>query len=137
MQISFSTQQGNVPVTVMQLAGDIDASTYTDVINMAQQTFDEGSRNLLIDLSKVPYVSSAGLMSLHTIVRIFAGQSVQPKEGGRPSFRAINKEQDGPVRAHVKLLSPQPAVEPVLDMVGLKLFFDIHTNLEAAVNSFQ
>ena len=46
MQISFSTQQGNVPVTVMQLAGDIDASTYTDVINMAQQTFDEGSRNL-------------------------------------------------------------------------------------------
>ncbi len=137
MQISFSTQQGNVPVTVMQLAGDIDASTYTDVINMAQQTFDEGSRNLLIDLSKVPYVSSAGLMSLHTIVRIFAGQSVQPKEGGRPSFRAINKEQDGPVRAHVKLLSPQPAVEQVLDMVGLKLFFDIHTNLEAAVNSFQ
>lgn len=137
MQISFSTQQGNVPVTVMQLAGDIDASTYTDVINMAQQTFDEGSRNLLIDLSKVPYVSSAGLMSLHTIVRIFAGQSVQPKEGGRPSFRAINKEQDGPVRAHVKLLSPQPAVEQVLDMVGLKLFFDIHTNLEDAVNSFQ
>lgn len=137
MQISFSTQQGNVPVTVMQLAGDIDASTYTDVINMAQQTFDEGSRNLLIDLSKVPYVSSAGLMSLHTIVRIFAGQSVQPKEGGRPSFRAINKEQDSPVRAHVKLLSPQPAVEQVLDMVGLKLFFDIHTNLEAAVNSFQ
>lgn len=137
MQISFSTQQGNVPVTVMQLAGDIDASTYTDVINMAQQTFDEGSRNLLIDLSKVPYVSSAGLMSLHTIVRIFAGQSVQPKEGGRPSFRAINKEQDGPVRAHVKLLSPQPAVEQVLDMVGLKLFFDIHANLEAAVNSFQ
>ena len=137
MQISFSTQQGNVPVTVMQLAGDIDASTYTDVINMAQQTFDEGSRNLLIDLSKVPYVSSAGLMSLHTIVRIFAGQSVQPKEGGRPSFRAINKEQDGPVRAHVKLLSPQPAVEQVLDMVGLKLFFDIHANLEDAVNSFQ
>lgn len=137
MQISFFTQQGNVPVTVMQLTGNIDASTYTDVINNAQQAFDEGSRNLLIDLSNVPYVSSAGLMSLHTIVRIFAGNSVQPKDGGRPSFRAINKEQDNPIRAHVKLLSPQPAVEQVLEMVGLKLFFDIHTDLEAAVNSFQ
>lgn len=137
MQISFSTQQGNVPVTVMQLTGNIDASTYTDVINNAQQAFDEGSRNLLIDLSNVPYVSSAGLMSLHTIVRIFAGNSVQPKDGGRPSFRAINKEQDNPIRAHVKLLSPQPAVEQVLEMVGLKLFFDIHTDLEVAVNSFQ
>jgi anti-anti-sigma regulatory factor len=137
MQISFFTQQGNVPVTVMQLTGNIDASSYTDVINNAQQAFDEGSRNLLIDLSNVPYVSSAGLMSLHTIVRIFAGNSVQPKDGGRPSFRAINKEQDNPIRAHVKLLSPQPAVEQVLEMVGLKLFFDIHTDLEAAVNSFQ
>ena len=137
MQISFFTQQGNVPVTVMQLTGNIDASSYTDVINNAQQAFDEGSRNLLIDLSNVPYVSSAGLMSLHTIVRIFAGNSVQPKDGGRPSFRAINKEQDNPIRAHVKLLSPQPEVERVLEMVGLKLFFDIHTDLEAAVNSFQ
>ena len=137
MQISFFTQQGNVPVTVMQLTGNIDASSYTDVINNAQQAFDEGSRNLLIDLSNVPYVSSAGLMSLHTIVRIFAGNSVQPKDGGRPSFRAINKEQDNPIRAYVKLLSPQPAVEQVLEMVGLKLFFDIHTDLEVAVNSFQ
>jgi anti-anti-sigma factor len=136
MQISFSKQQGNVSVTVMQLTGDIDASTYTDVISKAQEAYDEGSRDLLIDLSKVSYVSSAGLMSLHTIVKIFAGHSIQPKDGGRPSFRAINRDLDGPMRAHVKLLSPQPAVEQVLDMVGLKLFFDIHTDLETAVKSF-
>ncbi len=137
MQISFSKQLGNVPVVVMTLTGNIDASTYTDVIEKAQEAFDEGARNLLIDLGEVPYVSSAGLMSLHTVVKIFAGQSVQPKDGGRPSFRAINKDMDAAVRAHVKLLSPQPAVEQVLEMVGLKLFFDIHTNLETAVNSFQ
>lgn len=137
MQISISKQQGNVSVTVMQLLGDIDSSSYTTVINQAQEAFDDGARDLLIDLSKVPYVSSAGLMSLHTIVKIFAGQSAQPKDGGRPSFGAINKEQDAPVRAHVKLLSPQPAVEQVLDLVGLKLFFDIHTDFEIAVNSFQ
>ena len=44
MQISFSKQQGNVPVTVMQLMGDIDSSTYTDVIDKAQEAFDEGAR---------------------------------------------------------------------------------------------
>ena len=136
MQISFSTQQGNVPVAVMQLVGDIDASTYTDVINKAQEAYDNGARDLLIDLSKVPYVSSAGLMSLHTVVKIFAGHSVQPKDGGRPSFRAINKDQDGPMRAHVKLFSPQPAVEQVLEMVGLKFFFETHTDLATAVKSF-
>ncbi len=136
MQISFSKQQGRVPVTVMQLTGNLDASNYIDVISKAQEFYDGGVRDLLIDLSKVPYVSSAGLMSLHTMVLIFAGQSVQPKGSGRPSFRSINPEQDGAVRQHVKLLSPQPAVEKVLDVVGLKLFFDIYTDLETAVQSF-
>jgi anti-anti-sigma regulatory factor len=136
MQISFYKQDGNVPVTVMQVMGDIDASTYIDVINKAQEIYDNGVRDLLIDLSKVPYVSSAGLMSLHSVVKIFSGQSPQSKDSGRPSFSAINQERDGAVRAHVKILSPQPAVEQVLDMVGLKQFFEFHTDLDTAVKSF-
>lgn len=136
MQISFSKHGGRVLVMVMELAGDIDASTYTDVINRAQEIYDEGVRDLLIDLSKVPYVSSAGLMSLHMVVKIFSGQSVSAKGGGRPSFSAINQERDGSVRAHVKLLSPQPAVEQVLDVVGLKQFFEVHTDFDTAVKSF-
>jgi anti-anti-sigma regulatory factor len=136
MQITFSKQEGKVPVTVMQLMGNLDASNYTEVIEKAQETYNDGARNLLIDLSKVPYVSSAGLMSLHTMVLIFSGYSTQPKSGGRPSFRPINLARDGEVRKHVKILSPQPAVDQVLDVVGLKQFFDIHTDLDAAIKSF-
>ncbi len=136
MHISFSKQQGRVPVTVMQLTGELDASNYTDVINKAQESYDEGVRDLLIDLGKVPYVSSAGLMSLHTVVLIFSGQSMLSKETGRPSFRAINPQRDGVGLQHVKLLNPQPTVEQVLDVVGLKQSFDIHTDLETAVQSF-
>ena len=136
MQITFSKQEGKVPVTVMQLLGNLDASNYTEVIDKAQEVYNDGARNLLIDLSKVPYVSSAGLMSLHTVVLIFSGQSVRPKDGGRPSFRPINLARDGEVRKHVKLLSPQPAVEQVLDVVGLKQYFEIHTNLDTAIKSF-
>ncbi len=137
MQISLSKQQGRVPVTVMQLTGNLDASNYTDVITKAQQTYDDdGVRDLLIDLSKVPYVSSAGLMSLHTVVLIFAGQPMKSKDPGRPSFRAINPQRDGVGLQHVKLLSPQPTVDQVLDVVGLKQFFDIHTDMETAVRSF-
>jgi anti-anti-sigma factor len=136
MQISLSKQQGRVPVTIIELTGDLDASNYTDVINKAQESYDEGVRDLLLDLSKVPYVSSAGLMSLHTIVLIFAGQSMQSKETGRPSFRSINPQRDSAGLQHVKLLSPQPAVDQVLDVVGLKQFLDIHTDLTTAVQSF-
>ena len=137
MQINFSKQESRVPVTLMKLSGDLDASNYTEVIAKAQETYDNGTRDLLIDLSKVPYVSSAGLMSLHAVVLIFAGQSMLSKETNRPSFRSINPERDGAVRQHVKLLSPQAAVEQVLDVVGLKHFFELYTDLEIAIRSFQ
>ena len=136
MQISISKQQGRVPVTVIQLTGNLDASNYTDVIAEAQEAYDGGVRDLLIDLSKVPYVSSAGLMSLHTVVLIFADQPMKSNETGRPSFRSINPQRDSAGLQHVKLLSPQPTVEQVLDVVGLKQFFDIHADLETAVQSF-
>ncbi len=136
MQISFSKQEGRVPVTVMKLAGNLDASNYADVIAKAQNAYDEGSRSLLIDLSEVPYVSSAGLMSLHSVALIFAGFSLKSKESGRPTFRSIKAENTKTVREHLKLLSPQPDVEKVLDVVGLKQFLDIYTNLETAVQSF-
>jgi anti-anti-sigma regulatory factor len=136
MQINFSKQESRVPVTVMQLTGELDASNYAEVIAKAQEAFDEGARNLLIDLSKVSYVSSTGLISLHTVALIFAGYSVYPQGSGRPTFRSINAQNEKDVRQHLKLLSPQPAVETVLDVVGLKQFLDVHTDLETAVRSF-
>ena len=136
MQISFSKQEGNVPVTIMHLVGNLDASNYTDVITKAQEIHADGARDLLIDLSQVPYVSSAGLMSLHAVVLIFAGKSMQSKETGRPSFRSVDPLRDSAGFQHVKLLNPQTAVEQVLDLVGLKQFLDIHTNLKRAIQSY-
>ncbi|NOH00919.1 MAG: STAS domain-containing protein [Chloroflexi bacterium] len=133
MQISIS-KRGSV--TVMHIQGDVDSSTYLNVIDKAQQAYDDGARNLLLDLSKVPYVSSAGLMALHTVARIFMGQPVNTKEGGRPTFRAIHPQQDASIRNYVKLLSPQPAVMQVLDVVGLSQFLEIFSDLEIALDSF-
>jgi len=136
MQITFSKHEANVVVTVMQMAGKLDASNYIEAIQKAQEAYDDGARNLLIDLSKVPYISSAGLMSLHTMVLIFSGNAVHAKDGGRASFRPINMARDGEVRKRVKIFSPQPEVEQVLDVVGLKQFFEIHTDLDTALQSF-
>ncbi|CAG1008226.1 hypothetical protein ANAEL_03638 [Anaerolineales bacterium] len=135
MQIAFSKHEGHVPVSVMKLTGNLDASNYASVIAKAQEAYDEGTRHLLIDLSGVPYVSSAGLMSLHTVALFFGGYSMK-NGSGRPAFRSVNAQNEKVVRQHVKLLSPQPAVEEVLDTVGLKHFLDIYTDLEAAVQSF-
>ena len=133
MQITMSNHEN---VAVMQIIGNLDASCYTDVIIQAQRTYDDGARNLLLDMDKVPYVSSAGLVALHTVVRIFMGHSVHSKDGGRPAFRSVNPQEDSAGRDRVKLLKPQPDVEQVLDVTGLKQFLQIFTDFNAAVRSF-
>jgi anti-anti-sigma regulatory factor len=136
MNISISKLQGNVPVTVLHLDGKLDASSYTDVIAKAQEAYDGGARDLLLDFGKVSYLSSAGVMSLHTIALMFAGGSVASNSSGRPTFRSLSAQKDQEARKHVKLVDLQPAVDAVLDTVGLKNFFEVHANVESAVKSF-
>lgn len=136
MQITTSTMQGRVPIVILHLDGNLDASNFTDVIQKTQELYNSGARDMLIDLSKVPYISSAGLMSIHTLFLIFAGQSIQTSSSGRTAFRSLNPGRDKAAREHVKILSPHPAVLDVFEMVGLNDFFEIFEDIDSAVKSF-
>jgi anti-anti-sigma factor len=132
MLITVSQEQGQVPVSVLHLHGDLDSSNYTEVIRKAQELFDGGARQLVIDLGKVPFMSSAGLMALHTIALMFRGDGAAAGE----AYRSIDPQRDREVPKHVKLLSPQQSVDHVLETVGLKPFLQTFTDLASAVNSF-
>ena len=73
MQITVSTRQGNVPVTVIQPHGDVDASNYTELVSKVETLHRDGAQDFLIDLSAVPYMSSAGLVALHSISILLRG----------------------------------------------------------------
>ena len=60
MDISVSQAQGNVPVTVLKLDGQLDGQNYQDLITKAQELHTSGTRDLLLDLSDLTYISSAG-----------------------------------------------------------------------------
>lgn len=136
MLITLSQEEGRLPVTVMKLYGDLDSQSYTEVIREAQAAYEAGARRLALDLGKVPFISSAGLMAVHTVALIFGGNAVQAGAGGRPSYRAIDPQKDSAARLCVKLVSPQPRVAQVLDTVGLSQFFETFGDVESAVASF-
>jgi anti-anti-sigma regulatory factor len=136
MLITVSQEQGQVPVTVLRLHGDLDSTSYVEAIQKAQEEYDRGARHLVLDLSKVPYMSSAGLMSLHSMALLYSGHVLGKGVAGRPSYRALNPELDDSVREHVKLVGPQPRVVQVLDTVGLKRFFEVFDDVQVAVNAF-
>ena len=74
-------------------------------------------------------------MAIHMLALIFGSMQMTGTQS-RPSFHAIDSQRDQSIREHVKLLNPQSQVDQVLDMVGLKLFFQIYNDLDSAIKSF-
>jgi len=135
MEIIISQENVKVPVNVVRVKGDLDASSYLDLVNTAQQLYDEGARNLLLDLTDLAFISSAGLASLHMVIKLFRGEKTDP-EGGWGTFRDMDRERDRGLQTNVKLLSPSPDVDKVLDTVGFKQFFEVYFDLGEALQSF-
>jgi anti-anti-sigma regulatory factor len=128
MEIIVSLQQASEPVAIMHLQGSIDASNFVEIVDKAQEVYQNPARNLILDLSEVPSISSTGLAAIHKIALLFSGV---PDQMEHPDLT-----HNSNARKHVKLLSPQPDVEKTLETAGLKLFFKVFRDLESALKSF-
>jgi anti-anti-sigma regulatory factor len=136
MNITNTQKQGRVLVTVLHLVGKLDGSNYMQLIDEATRAYHNGVQDLLIDLSRLTYMSSAGLAAIHKIALMFRGEPILEDETGWAAFRAIERDRGSVVQSHVKLLSPLPEVENILDVSGFNSLFEIYTDLEEAVASY-
>ena len=136
MFITVTEVQGTVPVTVLQIQGEIDASNYQRVTARAKQAYDAGTRNLILDLSEVPFIASSALVALHSVALLMRGEAPPDPDAGWGALRSIDREREAGLQQHVKLLNPQPKVERVLKMAGFDRFFEIYTDQEKAIASF-
>ncbi len=136
IQVTVSQVAGRVPVTVLRPSGALDASNYQDLIAEAHRAYDTGARDMLLDLSEVPFMSSSGLVALQSIAALLRGEGVPNPDEGWSAFRAIHRDREAGSQAHFKLLSPQPRVDATLETVGFKKFLDVTFDLETAVASF-
>ena len=128
MDITVTLQQVAEPVAIMRLQGSIDASNFVQIVDKAQEIYRNPARNLILDLSGVPSISSTGLAAIHKVALIYSGVPDQMKH---PDLT-----HNSNARKHVKLLSPQPEVEKALENAGLKLFFKVFHDLDSALKSF-
>lgn len=136
MNISVSQAQGKVPVTVIKLDGELDGQNYQNLINKAREMYEGGARDFLIDLSDLTYVSSAGLVALHTVALLARGEALPDTEAGWSAIRSVGSTGSSGIQEHIKLVNPRSEVKSVLDMVGFSSAFQIFTDLDEAVKSF-
>ena len=135
MEIKVSQEKGKVPVSVVHIKGDLDASSYLELVNTAQNLYNTGVRSLLLNLSGLAFISSAGLASLHIVTKLFRGEKADPQDGWG-TYKEIDRNRESGMQKHVKLFNPSPEVDNVLDTVGFKQFFEVYTDLNKAIQSF-
>jgi anti-sigma B factor antagonist len=113
LQIKVLENQGGEHVTVIHLKGELDGSTYKDLQAKVDEIITGDVNNLLIDMSDLSFMGSAGLRALHT-------SSNSAKEHG----------------GTVKLLKPSDAARRVLKTLGFDQFFEVFDDLDEAISSF-
>jgi anti-anti-sigma regulatory factor len=136
MNITAEQRTARVPMTILRLQGDLDGSNYLDLIAAAKTAQQTDTKGLLLDLTGVPYMSSAGLVALHSAVQLLRGEQPPDPEAGWSTLKSVALDKLAGAQQWVKLLNPQPRVTRTLEMSGMNVFFEIYTDEAAAIASF-
>jgi len=110
MEITTNLENG---VSVVRLAGRFDAQTAGMVDEGLQKAIADGGGHLVLDMSKVEYISSAGLRVLLSTAKRLTSSA-----------------------GELVLCGLQPYVLEVFDVAGFTSIFQIKPDAAAALNSF-
>ena len=110
--------QASVPVTVFHIRGWLDAQSEAQLLENARLVYDEGARYLLINMSDLDTLTSAGMRALQKVYQIFT-----PKED---QFKV----------AHLKLCNAPPQIYNVLGITGFLQNIPMYESMDTALDSF-
>jgi len=131
MEIHVSRPDDLPSVAVLHIDGEITAATHEQVQAAAERELQSGARKLVLDLSKVPGVTSYGIRAISHIFGLL--QSLSPSEGPETVLQGL---RDGTFKSSsLKLVNPTPHVRKVLSMAGIDMFLEIYSTLDEAVRA--
>jgi anti-sigma B factor antagonist len=100
-------------VLFLSVRGFLDAHTFEELEKTISELFEQGNHRLIVDLSKLDYISSAG-------AGVFIGAI------------GTAQENDG----NIIIVKPSPNVKEVFDLLGLSQIFTFADSPETALKEF-
>ena len=136
MELSVTEHTGEKAVTILHIDGYIDSSNYTQLIDQTEALFQAGTKNLLLDMSKCGFISSAGLKALYSIALILRGDASPDPTKVWSTFNEMKADINKMTGTCCKIVNLQPKVKQSLEITGMLKYLDIYDNLESALESF-
>ena len=125
--LSITKVEGRV--AVLRLSGELTAATEPELIRAARELKDGGTGRLLVDMSGLVMLTSAGLRALHSVLLIFT-----PRE----EIDAFQRENPGDIfkSPYFKLASASAHVYSILSMAGFLHNIPFYPDLKQGLDSF-
>jgi len=112
--VQVSQAQGNVPVTIFQLQDRVNLGNYKELETSAKEAYDNGMRNLVIDLSRSDSLTSIGIRALVVIHKMLSNENEK----------------------HFKLAGVMQPIRDMLEVAGITQFIEMYGTVDEAVGSF-
>ena len=132
LNIKSTTENARVPVTILNISGDIDSSNYQLFQSYADEKIAQGTQYLLLDFSAVKRISSAGLRVIHNLFNKF-----------RDIHKDVNDDElrkrmsSGSYKSpYIKLTNLAPNVAEVFKLGGFEIYLEMFEDRSKAVDSF-
>ena len=130
LTIGVDQVEGDPPVAVLVLAGELDASNYELVIDAVRGAYDDGARGLVLDLTSLSFMASSGLFALHSAVRIMRGETPPDPESGWGALHEMSGDDAG---ENVRIAAAQDTITRVLDRTGMTRLFGMDDSRDDAL----
>ena len=132
MIVEVSHEKGRVPVSVLTIDGDIDSSNYEQLDELVEKLIQAGTQYILVDLTEVGFISSAGFRSFTKIFKELRSHTMDASD--QEMHKGINS---GAYKSpYLKLFKPSKLVTETLKIAGFDMLLEIHNDKQAAIASF-
>jgi anti-anti-sigma factor len=130
LTIEVDQVDGDPPVAVVILDGELDASNYENVIDAVRNAYGDGARGLVFDFTSLTFMASSGLFALHSAVRIMRGEASPDPEAGWGALHAMSDDSAG---ENVRIAAAREPITRVLDRTGMARLFGMSDSRDDAV----
>jgi anti-anti-sigma factor len=132
LEITSTTENARVPVTIINLKGEIDSSNHQVFQAEGETLIKNGACYLLINLKDVPYMSSAGLRVIHTLFNKLREihKDVNDEELRKKMSTGAYKSQ------YIKVVNLSSSLRELFELSGFDTYIESFDDVPSAIKSF-
>jgi anti-anti-sigma factor len=112
--VKITNVEGRVPITIFQLQDRVNLGNFSELEQTAKDAYEAGMRDLVIDLSQTPSLTSIGIRAIVVIHRLLSADKGK----------------------HLKLAGAIVPIREMLGIAGITQFIEIYDSVDEAVASF-